>query len=47
MAIAEILGLNNQRSVRYGVVGLGSIAQEAMLPGEPVTFSIFSCFLRS
>ena len=33
MAIADVLGLKDERRVRYGIVGLGSIAQEAMLPG--------------
>lgn len=33
MAIAEILGLKGDKRVRYGIVGLGSISQEAMMPG--------------
>ncbi len=33
MSIASALGLEPARKVRYGVVALGDIAQEAMLPG--------------
>lgn len=33
MSIKSILGLGPDRKVRYGVVALGDIAQEAMLPG--------------
>lgn len=33
MSIASALGLSSERKVRYAVVGLGDISQEAMLPG--------------
>jgi len=33
MNIREALGLPPKKKVRYGIVGLGDIAQEAMLPG--------------
>jgi predicted dehydrogenase len=33
MNIREVLGLPLKKKVRYGIVGLGDIAQEAMLPG--------------
>ena len=33
MSIASALGLGSGKTVRYAVVGLGDIAQEAMLPG--------------
>ncbi len=33
MSLKETLGFGNDRKVRYGIVGLGSISQEAMLPG--------------
>lgn len=33
MNIREALGLPAKKKVRYGIVGLGDIAQEAMLPG--------------
>ncbi len=33
MSIASALGLGSDKKVRYAVVGLGDIAQEAMLPG--------------
>jgi len=33
MSLKEMLGLADARKVRYAVVGLGDIAQEAMLPG--------------
>jgi predicted dehydrogenase len=33
MSIASALGLSSDRKVRYAVVGLGDISQEAMLPG--------------
>jgi predicted dehydrogenase len=33
MTIKDMLGLGPDRKVRYAVVGLGDIAQEAMLPG--------------
>lgn len=33
MSLKEILGLGEDRKVRYAIVGLGSIAQEAMMPG--------------
>jgi predicted dehydrogenase len=33
MNIREALGLSPKKKVRYGIVGLGDIAQEAMLPG--------------
>ena len=33
MSIASALGLEPSRKIRYGVVALGDIAQEAMLPG--------------
>ena len=33
MSLKEALGLGSDRKVRYAVVGLGSISQEAMLPG--------------
>lgn len=33
MNIKEAIGLSDGRKVRYGIVGLGSISQEAMMPG--------------
>ncbi len=33
MDVKEILGLSSDKKVRYAIVGLGDIAQEAMLPG--------------
>ncbi|HLH01284.1 MAG TPA: Gfo/Idh/MocA family oxidoreductase [Bryobacteraceae bacterium] len=33
MSIAEKLGLGSDRKVRYGIVGLGDISQEALMPG--------------
>lgn len=33
MSLASALGLSSDRKVRYAVVGLGDISQEAMLPG--------------
>ena len=33
MSIKESLGLGPDKKVRYAIVGLGDIAQEAMLPG--------------
>ncbi len=33
MSIKDALGLGSDRKVRYGIVALGDIAQEAMLPG--------------
>ncbi len=33
MSIKEALGLGSDKKVRYAIVGLGDIAQEAMLPG--------------
>ncbi|MDR5784514.1 Gfo/Idh/MocA family oxidoreductase [Caballeronia sp. LZ065] len=33
MSIASALGLNSARKIRYAVVALGDIAQEAMMPG--------------
>ena len=33
MSLKEVLGLGSDRKIRYGIVGLGSISQEAMLPG--------------
>jgi predicted dehydrogenase len=33
MSIASALGFGGGRKVRYGIVGLGDIAQEAMMPG--------------
>ena len=33
MSIASALGLSSERKIRYAVVGLGDISQEAMLPG--------------
>lgn len=33
MSLASKLGLSSERKVRYGVVGLGDISQEALLPG--------------
>ena len=33
MSIASILGLDATKKIRYGIVALGDIAQEAMLPG--------------
>lgn len=33
MGLKDVLGLGSERKVRYGIVGLGSISQEAMLPG--------------
>ncbi len=33
MSIKETLGLGSDRKVRYGIVALGDIAQEAMMPG--------------
>jgi len=33
MSLKETLGLGTDKKVRYGIVGLGNIAQEAMMPG--------------
>ena len=33
MSLKEMLGLGEDRKVRYGIVALGDIAQEAMMPG--------------
>lgn len=33
MSLKEVLGLGSDRKVRYAIVGLGSISQEAMMPG--------------
>ncbi len=33
MSLKEALGLGTDRKVRYGIVALGSISQEAMMPG--------------
>ncbi len=33
MGIKESLGLGSDKKIRYGIVGLGDIAQEAMMPG--------------
>ena len=33
MSLKEVLGLGEDRKVRYGFVALGDIAQEAMMPG--------------
>ncbi len=33
MSLKEALGLGSDRKIRYGIVGLGSISQEAMMPG--------------
>ena len=33
MSLASALGLSSGKKVRYAIVGLGDIAQEAMLPG--------------
>jgi predicted dehydrogenase len=33
MTLKEVLGLGEDRKVRYAIVGLGSISQEAMMPG--------------
>lgn len=33
MSIKEALGLGSSKKIRYAIVGLGDIAQEAMLPG--------------
>ena len=33
MSLKEVLGLGEDRKVRYAIVGLGSISQEAMMPG--------------
>ncbi len=33
MSLKEALGLGSDRKVRYAIVGLGSISQEAMMPG--------------
>ncbi|WP_255424339.1 hypothetical protein [Acidipila sp. EB88] len=34
MSLKEVLGLGEDRKVRYAIVGLGSISQEAMMPGS-------------
>ncbi len=33
MSIKEALGLGPDKKVRYGIVGVGDIAQEALMPG--------------
>ena len=33
MSLKEILGMGANRKIRYAIVALGDIAQEAMLPG--------------
>jgi predicted dehydrogenase len=33
MTLKEVLGLGEDRKIRYAIVGLGSISQEAMMPG--------------
>jgi predicted dehydrogenase len=33
MKITEAIGLSSRPKIRYGIVGLGSISQEAMMPG--------------
>ncbi len=33
MSLKEVLGLGEERKVRYGIVALGDISQEAMMPG--------------
>jgi predicted dehydrogenase len=33
MSILSAIGLTNARKIRYAIVGLGDIAQEAMMPG--------------
>ena len=33
MSIASALGLEETKKIRYAIVGLGDIAQEAMMPG--------------
>lgn len=33
MSVRKALGLESEKKVRYGIVALGDIAQEAMLPG--------------
>jgi predicted dehydrogenase len=45
MSIKEVLGLSSDRKVRYAVVGLGDIAQEAMLPGIEHTGNSELCAL--
>jgi predicted dehydrogenase len=33
MGLREVLGMTESKRIRYGIVGLGSISQEAMMPG--------------
>ncbi len=48
MSIKEALGLGPDKKVRYAIVGLGDIAQEAMLPGVKHTGnSEVTCFVSS
>jgi len=48
VSLRQALGLGSDKKVRYAIVGLGDIAQEAMLPGvEHTGNSKVSAFVSS